>query len=252
MGALSVTLGTVGGIAGLAFVAWPIAIWWEVKKCEKPKYTLLRTLGQRRGWWGRVRPAADVRLYTPYLMAEVTMQGDNVDMQEALSGGFRQIAGFIFGKNMAPESGEKAKVAMTSPVTLEAPLTGGGGDSAKIAMTSPVTAEMGAGGTYKVSFIMPSQYSKETLPKPVNPSVEIHEKPARTMVALTWNGKSPREAEVAQRSSELRELMAGAGLTPKAGTSLHVWQYDPPFQWRWFRTNEVLYEVEGEEATSTS
>ena len=57
-----------------------------------------------------------------------------------------QIAGFIFGKNMAPESGEKAKVAMTSPVTLEAPLTGGGGDSAKIAMTSPVTAEMGAGG----------------------------------------------------------------------------------------------------------
>jgi hypothetical protein len=29
--ALSATLGTIGGIAGLALVAWPVAIWWEVR-----------------------------------------------------------------------------------------------------------------------------------------------------------------------------------------------------------------------------
>lgn len=50
-----------------------------------------------------------------------------------------QIAGFIFGKNVAAD-GASSKVAMTSPVTLEM-----GGDSQKIAMTSPVTAEMGPG-----------------------------------------------------------------------------------------------------------
>jgi hypothetical protein len=153
---------TIGGIAGLALLAWPVAIWWEVRKCEKPRYTLLRTIGQRRTWWGKTVPAAEVRLYAPYLMAEVTMAGGDMDMRQALGQGFRQIAGFIFGKNLAPDSNESSKVAMTSPVTLE---MSGAPASAKIAMTSPVTAEMGA-GEYKVSFIMPSEYTKETLPKP--------------------------------------------------------------------------------------
>lgn len=33
----------------------------------------------------------------------------------------------------------------------------------------------------------------------VNPNVLIKEMPARTMVALTWHGKSPREAEVREK-----------------------------------------------------
>lgn len=58
--------------------------------------------------------------------------------------GFRAIAGFIFGKNVAPDAaGASQKVAMTSPVTLE---MSDAGRSSKIAMTSPVTAEMGPGG----------------------------------------------------------------------------------------------------------
>lgn len=52
---------TIGGIAGLALLAWPVAIWWEVRKCEKPRYALLRTIGQRRTWWGKTVPAAEVR-----------------------------------------------------------------------------------------------------------------------------------------------------------------------------------------------
>lgn len=237
--ALTATLSTIGGLAGLAFVAWPVAIWWEVRKCEKPKHTVLRTLGQRRGWFGKVVPAAEVRLYAPYLTAEVTLEGG--DMRDAMSGGFRQIAGFIFGKNIAGEgTAESAKVAMTSPVTLE---VAGTADSQKIAMTSPVAAEMGPDSVYRVSFIMPSKYTKDTLPKPVNPNVRIKEMPARTMVAMTWKGKSPREAEMEQRKAELLEIMAEAGLKPKG--HLHCWQYDPPFQWRWFRTNEVLFEVDG-------
>ena len=175
MGALTTTLATVGGVAGLALVAWPIAIWWEVRKCEKPRFRLLRKLGG---------PAAkaEVRLYAPYLCAEVTMkagapdaQGGSMDMRRALGGGFRQvrrrcwwgrgatcvhaaaqcalgrspllsrqrlptphgtlaaaapssqIAGFIFGKNVAPGGeGGSAKVAMTSP---GAPARGGSSSS---------------------------------------------------------------------------------------------------------------------------
>lgn len=89
--AMTTTLTTIGGVAGLALVAWPLAIWWEVRKCEKPRYTVLRTLGQRRTWLGKTVPVAEVRQYAPYLVAEVVMQGG--DMRQALGGGFRQIAG---------------------------------------------------------------------------------------------------------------------------------------------------------------
>lgn len=44
--------------------------------------------------------------------------------------------------------------------------------SAKIAMTSPVTAEVGE-GTYKISFIMPSEYTQQSLPRPLNDRVVI-------------------------------------------------------------------------------
>lgn len=59
----------------------------------------------------------------------------------------------------------------------------------------------------------------------VNPNVEIKEVPARTLVALSWHGSSPREAEVERRTEQLRQLMAQAGLKPKAGGKTHVWQY---------------------------
>lgn len=123
---------------------------WEVDiKCEKPKYQvwlwgrtgdcfswplllfapaghqrpsnfspplqLLRTVGQKKRWLGLLGSthAAEVRRYAPYLMAEVTVEGE--DMRDALSQGFRAIAGFIFGKNLAPSGGGSEKVAMTSP-----------------------------------------------------------------------------------------------------------------------------------------
>ena len=39
---------------------------------------------------------------------------------------------------------------------------------------------------YTVSFVMPSKYTKDTLPKPKTDSVAIKEIPAHTLAALTW------------------------------------------------------------------
>lgn len=201
-------------------------------------------------------PAAEVRLYAPYLVAEVETRGG--DMRTAVGAGFRSIAGFIFGKNeAAPGGGKAGNIAMTSPVTLELPseAEAAAPRSEAVAMTSPVTAEMAGDGTYKarrpparpptpgqtatrgrrtaplsfalpaprclawqapppprtdqqtqtplpecpahpqVTFIMPSKYTKDTLPRPLNPDVHIKEMPSRTMAALTWNGRSPREPQ---------------------------------------------------------
>jgi len=59
----------------------------------------------------------------------------------------------------------------------------------------------------------------------VNPNVEIKEVPARTLVALSWHGNSPREPEVERRTQQLRQLLEQAGLKPKQGGKTHVWQY---------------------------
>jgi len=132
---------------------------------------------------------------------------------------------------------------MTSPVTLEA-------TSQKIAMTAPVTAEASQEDSYKVTFIMPSHYTKDTLPKPKNENVGIIEVPARTMAALQWRGRSPSEETTRARAAELKAAMKEAGLVPKG--NMHLWQYHPPFAPAWMRRNEVLFEVEESPAATTS
>lgn len=216
---VAVGLGTAAGVAAVLVAAWHGLTYWEVDvKCEKPKYSVVRPLGSRRDWLGRARPAGEVRRYAPLLIAEVTVQGGT--MREALSSGFRQIAGFIFGKNVAPGgAGAAAKVAMTSPVTLEAVEAPA---SAKIAMTAPVASEMVGDGQYKVSFIMPSHYTRDTLPAPLNDAVKIREVPARTMAAMAWSGRSPSEEAMHGRAEELRAALAAAGLTPSG--PVHLWQ----------------------------
>merc|ERR1712130_256584 len=131
-------LKVAGGLVGTALLVWPLAIWLEVRKCERPKYKQLLTLGElTRAFYDRAL-AIDVREYASYVIAEVTVTAET--MKEANSKGFRQVAGFIFGGNTKQSGGESEKIAMTSPVQTEAGAKPqNGGESEKIAMTSPVT-----------------------------------------------------------------------------------------------------------------
>jgi len=230
--AIAVPLGVVGGLLGL----WHGLTYYEVDmKCEKPKYSVMRTLGSKKNWYGKTVPKAEIRRYSAYLVAQVTASPESGSMRDALGQGFRQIAGFIFGKNVAAD-GESSKVAMTSPVTLEVEPK-----SEKIAMTSPVAAESVGDNTYKVAFIMPSKYTKETLPKPLNDDVKILEVPAHTMAALTFRGASPSEEKMAATAEELRQLCKENRVEVKG--NVHLYQYHPPFAPSWMRINEVLFEV---------
>lgn len=56
-GALSTAAATVGTVAGTLFFLWPIGIWYQIRQCEKPKYTVLKTLGQKT----RYEPPAPCR-----------------------------------------------------------------------------------------------------------------------------------------------------------------------------------------------
>ncbi|MEL7460294.1 MAG: heme-binding protein [Pseudomonadota bacterium] len=164
----------------------------------------------------------ELRLYQPYLAAEVTIRG-NPDT--ALRQGFQTLAGFIFGDN---DGG--AKVAMTSPVTRE---------PAKIAMTSPVTRE-GAGDTWTVRFMMPSDYSADTLPQPKNDNIRIVTvTPGRRAVHRFAGLASQTRLRAAE--AQLRTWVQMQDLTA-TGEADASW-FDDPFTLPWRRRNEVSLPV---------
>lgn len=240
----SVAIAVPVAVAGGLFALWHVLTYIEVDmKCEKPKYSVIRTLNgsaPQKTWFGKVKRLpvqGEVRRYAPYIAAEYCAENSS-DMREALGNGFRQIAGFIFGKNMAAD-GQSSKVAMTSPVTLETPASTAG---EKIAMTSPVAAEQLEDNKYKVAFIMPSKYTMDTLPKPINDSVRIVEVPSHTMAAMTFRGRSPSEKDMHDKADVLRTLCQESGLSVKG--NVHLYQYHPPFAPAWMRINEVLFEVD--------
>jgi hypothetical protein len=122
---------------------------------------------------------------------------------------------------------------MTAPVTQE-------GRSEKITMTAPVNQEK-AGGEWRITFLMPSAYTRENLPEPLDPKVQIKEDPGRYLAAVTYSGtwSQPRYEE---HKALLIEWMGAQGLKPIGEP---VWaRYNPPFTpWFW-RRNEILIPVE--------
>jgi len=185
---------------------------------EEPKFTLLQK-----------EESFEVRAYAPKIIAEVVVDGD---MREASSQGFKLIADFIFGNNTAP-SGKSEKISMTVPVSVEP-------QSKKISMTAPVGIQQ-SGNRWKVYFVMPSQYSLETLPKPNNPLVNIQLVPAQKFALIRFSGLVDEE-KMATKVSELKAWVASKYLLMIGSPELA--RYNPPWTLPFLRRNEVMVEVE--------
>ena len=185
----------------------------------------------------------EIRQYRPFIVAEAMVDGE---MNAASSAGFRLIADYIFGNNQSVRGvADKAaeKIAMTAPVTME-PVAA----AEKIAMTAPVTMEpqgSGTGGTMKatrwrVHFVMPSQYSMATLPKPNNPAVMLRQVPGKRYAVLAFSGLAG-EKKVQQKTDELFAWLNSKNLKPLAVPQLA--RYDPPWTLPSLRRNEILGEI---------
>ena len=187
----------------------------------------------------------EIRHYDPYIVAEVEVEGD---LEDAGNKGFRPLADYIFGNNIASE-----KISMTSPVTqqssqanqtgekiaMTAPVTQQNSPSEskneKISMTSPVT-QQGSGNKKIIRFMMPSKYTLETLPKPKNPEVKLKQIPGETFAVIQYSGRWT-ESNYEKHLNKLREEMAKLELS---GLGDPVWaRYDPPFMPWFLRTNEI-------------
>lgn len=183
---------------------------------EEPKYSVLEK-----------EVPFELRSYEPMILAEVQVEGD---LDEASSQGFRLIAAYIFGQNQTSQ-----KMAMTAPVTIDEQAV----KSEKIAMTAPVGIESNA-GKWTVSFVMPSQYTTDTLPKPLNPAVQLRQIPAMKRAVITFSGfYNPQK--VAEKILELESWMKTRNL--QATGKPHFARYNPPWTLPFMRRNEVMMNV---------
>jgi hypothetical protein len=185
---------------------------------EEPKFTLLEK-----------DQSFELRLYEPKILAEVVVNGT---MREASSKGFKLIADFIFGNNIAT-SGKSEKISMTAPVLIEP-------HAEKISMTAPVNVEQYGAG-WKVNFVMPSQYTLETLPKPNNPVVKIKPIPAKKFAVIQFSGLVDEE-KMAKKVNDLEQWISTKQL--KVPGNAELARYNPPWTLPFLRRNEVMIEVE--------
>jgi hypothetical protein len=179
----------------------------------------------------------ELRHYAPSLIAQTIVEGD---MDAASNKGFRLIADFIFGNNLAAGSEQAAKIAMTAPVTVEP-------QSSKIAMTAPVTVEPQSNDTsvagakqWRIHFVMPSQYNLATIPKPKNSAVTLHELPSKYFVVHRYSGFNT-VARVQEKTDETLAWAKQQSLKVMGTPQLS--RYDPPWTLPMFRRNEIMLEV---------
>jgi hypothetical protein len=174
----------------------------------------------------------ELRHYAPTLIAQTLVEGD---MDAASNKGFRLIADYIFGNNLAAGYEQAAKIAMTAPVTVEP-------QSSKIAMTAPVTIEpqLGSAQQWRVHFVMPSQYTLANIPKPKNSAVTLHELPSKYFVVHRYSGFNT----VARVQEKTDEALAWAKQQSfKVIGTPQLSRYDPPWTLPMFRRNEIMVEV---------
>jgi hypothetical protein len=179
---------------------------------EQAKYDVIETHG-----------AIELRDYDPMIVAEVSVPGDR---KKAIGDGFRLIADYIFGNNISSQ-----KVSMTAPVIQQ--------PGEKIAMTAPVT-QQGGEALWVVRFVMPSDYTMLTLPKPNNPDVSLKEIAGKRFAVIRFSGLA-RANRLAAHTNELQAFLLENNLQAVSAPTYAF--FNPPWTLPFLRRNEVMIEI---------
>jgi hypothetical protein len=166
----------------------------------------------------------EIREYPPLIVAQVEVPGD---LSEASSAGFRLIANYIFGNNISVRDGG---LTTAEPVPE------------KIAMTVPVIAEgKDDQKSWLIQFVMPKQYTMDTLPKPNNPQVKLIPIGPQKLAVIRFTG-FVGDDKVQQKTAELMAWIKSRNELPLGNPRLA--RYNPPWSIPWLRRNEVLIPIQ--------
>lgn len=193
----------------VALISWgPI-----MSRVEHPKYQVHSSEGK-----------IEIRKYNSMIVAEVTVQGER---KEAISQGFRFLADYIFGNNI-----KNSSISMTAPVTQQ--------QNQKIAMTAPVS-QLAADDGWTINFVMPAEYSIDTLPKPNNKKVILKEIPSKDFAVIQFSGINSNK-NIASHEHKLKSYLLEKGINVLSDPVYAF--YNPPWTLPLLRRNEVLIEID--------
>ena len=167
---------------------------------EEPEYEVLS-----------VHKGFEVRKYSKSVQARLLTPGNG---WSGSSGGFRRIAGYIFGGNQSNQ---------------------------RIAMTAPVQMWDTDGGSM-MSFTMPSEHAIEDLPSPNDSEVEIAEVDEYVVAVLGFSGFS-RTSKAKRLMAKLADMVESEGLTPSGPFVLAVYD-NPGTTLPFMRKNEIHLPIE--------
>ena len=156
----------------------------------------------------------ELRRYPAYVLLQVREPGD---FMPAGNRAFQPLVSYISGNNAAGQ---------------------------KIAMTAPVIQQTDGEADHLVSFVMPSDFSFESLPLPISSRLKIVEVAEHLAAALKFSG-SWNEARFAAKGEELLAAVKLAGL--ETDGSVYWARFDPPFKPGFLRRNEALIRVKDKE-----
>lgn len=201
----------------ITFLLLPVfflSITGNVMATEEAKYTVLEKDGH-----------FELRQYEAFVVAETLVEGD---FDAVGNEGFRRLFRYISGDNQA-----KKPISMTSPVTQEM-------KSEKISMTAPVTQQK-TGNRWSIAFVMPAEYTLDTLPIPNDARVTLRAIPARLLAAITYSG-TWSQSRYEEHKAQLDAMISKRKLKT-AGEYVYA-RYNPPFTPWFMRRNEVWVPVE--------
>jgi effector-binding domain-containing protein len=184
---------------------------------EEPEFKLISEEGEFQ-----------IREYDPKIIAQVEVEGD---FDEASSRGFKLLADYIFGNNLL--DGTSKKISMTTPVEIS-PL------AENLLMTSSVMDDL-VNNKWSINFVMPQEFSLDTLPKPNNSQVNIIEVPKEKYAVIVFSGLV-RESSYAEKAELLSNYLEENSF--KQQGAIKIARYNPPWTLPFFRRNELMVRID--------
>jgi hypothetical protein len=134
--------------------------------------------------------------------------------------GFNLLFNYIQGANQSQK-----KISMTAPVIT----------SEKIPMTAPVISDQ-----HYMAFVLPSSYSKATVPKPTNTQIKIKTQPERTIAVKRFSGRATTK-DIEKQFDILYNTLQKHNIQTQGESFLM--RYNSPFAPGFIRRNEVAIEI---------